>query len=623
MSFLASNIYLDFFFKKEEPPKDPPKPPNIFGGLSVKSTPIAPKNSETFVLNPKAISRPAEQVFDRKNEQDPFREIVQTSEEKNFAPMVVRKNDVNSIEFLLDLTMPEEKSGLVLSSHERTRKQSDQLERKGSEEIRKGESTQLSYQNPPGLEKEKKIVKEFTLIGQSTIEKNPKNEEREVHSQPVVKENKFKQKIDEQKRKEQEAKEKIEIEKMQKEIEEKRRQEEISDPKGLQKKFEFEFKAKKDLISHFVSEQHAINDIQANLQKNLEEMNEKIKDCEVLANEAAGKEDFELAAKFSDDLDSVRLQIMFTTKEFEKKSDEYLEFEFKKSEIYLEQEKLISEYKEKISTFIRTIQEKNEENEKELEQIKSRKSEYVQSSASELEEKKIEIETLAQNVEEKKKDVNEKIHNKTSDLQETKKKMLSSVEELEKEIEELRKCLEGKIKLVREVQKELSEVNEEIKRNVTEFDDEVKEFEAAEQLLIEENSIFQEKLEKHEGKEQEFSEEIEKRLKSIEENQKNLAVFEECFEGLDKESVLINEIQSKRQETIENITKTVSILKDKREILKEAEDYLETFNTEIQKITEEIAKSQEREKELQIKLPILEMEKKNAAANKNFKVLHT
>ena len=86
-----------------------------------------------------------------------------------------------------------------------------------------------------------------------------------------------------------------------------------------------DIKEKKDEIIQLSAQQCTIKDIQENIQKNLENMNEKIKELEILENEAANNEDFELAAKYSDMKEEVKIQIVFTIKELDKKSEEYLE----------------------------------------------------------------------------------------------------------------------------------------------------------------------------------------------------------------------------------------------------------------------------------------------------------
>ena len=346
----------------------------------------------------------------------------------------------------------------------------------------------------------------------------------------------------------------------------------------------------------------------------------QVKELENSANEAANNEDFELAANYSDQLEDIKMKILFTIKEYEKISENYLELEFKKSEAYLKQENTLLDYKEKTNNIKEIITNSIRDNQQELETIEKNKNQFIESKTKEIELKKEEILCMTQSFEEKQKEIDEKIHEKTADLQEDKQKLIHSLDIMEKEIEELQKMLNEK-KLARDViQEKLHTVNQEIESNIKEFDEEIKDCEIAKSLVTEEKTLFDLDFSAYTVKEKDFTEETKRKEEKIKELESNLAHFEESMAFLDQESSAINQIRSRRQETIDSITSIVQLLKEKKEILKEAEEYLETFNSEILKLNEDIFKFQEREKELKIKIPLFELEKKTAATNKQFKV---
>ena len=659
MSFLASNTYLDFFFRKEEPaPAEQPKPQSIFGGLSVKNPPAPMKKQEKAISTTPQLKVSSTEVNLKRNDdkswKDTFKELLPSPEEINenrFTSIVKKKNDVNSIEFLLDLTLPDGQSSPDFSmkaqnSDDKPKNKlfvnDDLLDQIHSEVHESAHSAnnknQTLEKDPVKLSKNaKKDKAKERSVAKERISERPLadlhthealrmgthlDSSSKLKSEPLIqaKENKFKQQIEEKKRKDQEIKEKLEIEKMQKQLEEEKRKEEISNPQGIKETVEMKLRSAKELILQITSEQHSITDIQANLHQSLEDMNSKIKELENLANEAASSEDFELAARYSDDLDSVKLKITFTLKEVEKKSEEYFEFEMKKSEVYSEQQIIISDNKDKVNSFIEIIGKSVEEHQKIMEEIECAKTGFLEDAEKQISEKTIEIKNLSQSVEEKKKDISEKIQSKTSSMQEKKGQIIASVTEIELEIEEIKRILEEKTSIMNELHAELSQINEAINLNTAEFDEEVKDCDLAEKLLNEETSSYEEAIKNQNSKKLELNEEIEHRRERVDQNLSNLETFKEALSFLEQESQTVNAILNKRQEFIDNISAAVIILKEKKELFKEAEDYLNLFNMEMTAINEDILKYREKEKELKIKIPILEIEKKNAATNKNFKV---
>ena len=232
MSFLSSNFYSDFFFKKEEPPPPPPsKPPNLFGGLSVKTPPVLIQNNDSFVPKPLEKEKTLEIPVKQSNQKDPFEDISPAPYpkfEKN--PSVDKKNDVNSIEFLLDLTLPTDGPGSKSIFKQPAEKKT---ETKPPKEPKKNKETDKWNDPKPRKlsENHNQTNPESVETGYLIKETEPKNIEKdsfiekktEEAKQNLQKENKFKQKIDEKKKKEQETKSKQEIAKMQEKLEEQKK----------------------------------------------------------------------------------------------------------------------------------------------------------------------------------------------------------------------------------------------------------------------------------------------------------------------------------------------------------------------------------------------------------------
>ena len=426
MSFLTSNFYTDFFFRKEEPAPEPAKPPNIFGGLAVKSAPYVIKSPEKIVSAPKTQSLYTEKIpeINKFQSKDPFEELQQrtvTEKEKIIKPVVEKKNDVNSIEFLLDLTMPQDehqKSNTipVQNTKEETRKRTFvnknlystreidvNEDKKIIEQDNKNHYTyttshdnqteekldhkyagknELDHQNEKEIIQDNKSFNENNKSPKSqslVTQKEEINPQTKQVAQETAKESKFRKQIEEKKRKEQEAKERLEIEKMQKEIEEKRKQDQISNPSLLKESLDADLRITRELITNISTEQCTINEVQNNLEQTIEEMKMQVKELENSANEAANNEDFELAANYSDQLEDIKMKILFTIKEYEKISENYLELEFKKSEAYLKQENTLLDYKEKTNNIKEIITNSIRDNQQELETIEKNKNQFIES----------------------------------------------------------------------------------------------------------------------------------------------------------------------------------------------------------------------------------------------------
>lgn len=552
---------------------------------------------------------------------DPFSDIPVSKNDP--ISSINKKNDINSIEFLLDLTIPSDSfpTPPAMPSKSINDQDFERLPKSNSPEPSKDPQITTTISENP--QKTLSLAPEIQEKDQSKIKpkQSPLNNSEPISKPIIHQENKFKKKIDDQKRKEQEEKEKIEIEKMQKALEEQKKQQEILNPQSLRDSFDLRVKELKDKISHTTTEQCTINEIQLNLDQKVQDMNNNIKEIENLAVRAAENEDFDLAAEYSDKLDEIKLQITFTIKEYERKAEEYLELEFKKSNIYSNLDSVIQGYINKTTELKETIIKDIEIYKKELIDLENDKTSYIEQNSKELAQKKEEIHIIEQSVQEKKQEITQKIYEKTSSLIENKEKIQESVSIIEKEIEDLNKILKEKTENMMAMKTELKEIEEEIKTNTQEFNEEITDNEIAEKLLESEKLSYESAYNNQIIKEKSLSEEISIKSEKILNYNKNLEAFEESLSYLLQESSLISTMKSKREETIENIKISLKSLKEKKELLKEAEEYLETFNKDIRTISEDINAKEERSKELKAQIPLLESEKKAAAVNKQFKVL--
>ncbi|OMJ66754.1 hypothetical protein SteCoe_36298 [Stentor coeruleus] len=685
MSFLVN-----FFFRKEEPqaspqpPPEPVKPPNIFGGLSVKNPPAPIKSQESStqpIKNQFKYHETRAPIAPRYTGKDPFEDIEiperperseifqlgsNSANDKKQTSNFDKKNDMNSIEFLLDLTMNEtqiSKTPAHFNSQQRIQTQSPKSYQASASFMdepivhttaKKKEPKDKNPKPKPKPEKTKEVMNYIPTLDiqdpEPHVEVNnyippleiqdpkpyievqdpiphietPKatieiKERKDSHEHKDIHENKFIKQLEEKKRKELEEKEKQEIAKMQKILEEERKKQELANSIVIKIAIEDKLFQTKNLIFQINSEQEELKDIQVNYEKTLQDMGKRTKDLEALAEEAAGNEDFELAAKYEEEHDNLKLQIQFTYKEIDKKSDEYLEYEFKKTEAYENLRKFIEQNEQKVGLLTEYGKNQLDSAQNSLENIEKEKSETLDKLSVDIDAKKLEIAEISKSYIERKLELDSKITEKTADLQDSKAKTLESISETQLEIEELTKKLLEKTEALKTLQNSLDIIDQGINQHIKEFEDEAKECEIAENLLKNEEKLYEELFTTHKNKLQEFSDILNEKTEALNQNTKSLEDLSNLNLFIIEETKILTETLMKRKDIIEEINKNVKTLKEKKDILKEAEDYLENFTQEMSKASEKVMINEERLKELKAKMPILEIEKKNAAANKMFK----
>lgn len=576
-----------------------------------------------------------------------------------------KRNNMNSIEFLLDLTMNEPQANKTpshFSSQQRIQTQSPKsyqaqasfMDESISHTNTKKQKKPKDMKPKPGPDPEKPLEDNYytppleiqdlkphietntstpynqkpltnhqinphteTLSPKSSIETKEPKDSHEIKDSH---ENKFIKQLEEKKRKELEEKEKQEIAKMQKILEEERKKQELANSDIIKQAIQEKLLQTKELIFHINSEQGELKVIQANYERTLEDMGKRTNELETLAEEAAANEDFELAAKYEEEYDNLKLQIQFTYKEIDKKADEYLEYEVRKTGAYENLRKFIEENEQKIGFLTDYGKNQLDSAQTTLEQIEKEKSGTLDQLSHDINTKKLEISEISKSFIEKKLDLDSKIIEKTADLQESKAKTLETISETQLEIEELTKKLLEKTETLKNLQNSLEIIDQGINLHKKEFEDEAKECEIAENLLKTEEKLYDELVATHKTKLQEFSDILNEKTESVRQNTKSIEDLSNINLFIMEETKILTETITKRKEIIEEIDKNVKTLKEKKDILKEAEDYLKNFTQEMSKVSEKVMVNEERLKELKAKMPILEIEKKNAAANKMFKV---
>lgn len=654
-NFINSKSYLEMFGKKDEPKSSEKPGPSMFSGLAMKKTskndassasgyvPPAAESSqtklpETYTYKPPDLDQ-KRQIFSKsmndsgsidstdntRSNEDPFADIKIAEEnktqKKNFVPgfgedeeddnfEIVKKNKLNIIPGP-EVPYPK-KTQVKIDDHTQIKIEDIQ--------IKKDEALRNNYRKPfdTKAEEEKKIEK-------------------------TREENKFLKAIEEKKRREAEEKEKKELEEKirieilkQKELEEKQRKEREEKIKAEEEKKKLEIYgdpyALKDLVeetlrkfSSSISQKTSLQEVLKNKQKDhlssVLSMQSQIKELEELEYEAASREDFEEAAKHNEDLEQIKELCKVHHELIQANSAEYSNIESEKNSLIEQKKKWIIETYENSQGILIKFKKSLEDSKENAENLRKNKSEEIIEESAKIKIKEEELREIKSSVIEKKDELDQKIYEKTEIFQEKEKSLSEELATLKAEIESLEKLLAEKKNNAITLSNNLSSVQEALAVCMEEFEQELSEAEEAEKVVnkdLEETLNIKERLNSEEIKSiKEYNEFIQNYNNRTE----DLKVFERELDFLNSEIEKIDSLQKNRLENLQKIQEIEKELKEKEEMLWDAQEYYTSSKENVDDFKESIRKQEEKIKDIQKRIPLLENDKKAAAASKQFKVL--
>ena len=229
------------------------------------------------------------------------------------------------------------------------------------------------------------------------------------------------------------------------------------------------------------------------------------------------------------------------------------------------------------------------------------------------------LETKA-SVNEKKEELEQKIFEKGEVFQTQEKKLSSQLNELNDEIRNLEEILKKKKNEAKILSIELEKAQELLSVCMEEFEEESKEVEDAERVVEKDLQEIIGKKSELESEEafslQTYSEFIE----SYNSRTNDLRNFKEQLDLLEEEVKKIKLLQENRVIYLEKIKDIENILNEKEELLWDAQEYYSSNKDSIDSFKDFIRQQEEKVREIDKRIPILENDKKAAASSKQFKV---
>ena len=419
---------------------------------------------------------------------------------------------------------------------------------------------------------------------------------------------------------EEEKKRKLEEERKKQEEEKKRLIKSIN-PVVFKEMIEEKLKTFDKSIQEKISKQSELKEKNSELIIKIQDFQLTSSELEIKEDQAAYEEDFEEAARIHEELESLKDQIKSMHESIQEHSILYSSLEAEKSSVMSSKKQWMQETHATRHQLLVEIKESLDNDKILAETKRNSKVEEISDNTEEIHKKKEELLSLKSSVLEKKSELDARILEKTDDLKSNHFNLSSEYSSLLQEIEELEILLKSKKAKATALASEVKTAEALLKQSLIEFEEEVKETEEAvsvvnrdiEKLEKEKEALDQEEL----ISKQEFDSFIER---FNEKGKDNLQV-QELLDKLTEELEKISLLNKTRENFLHEIEKTQNQLLDQEKLMKDALEYSHSCKEEILGIKETIKNQEERAKDIDKKLPLLENEKKLAAAAKQFKVL--
>lgn len=449
-------------------------------------------------------------------------------------------------------------------------------------------------------------------------EKKRKDQEEKERKEREEKEEKIR--IEAQKTKEREEKLKSEQEALRKAEEAKKMLTKVVDPNSLKDIIDEKMKEFTDAITNKILMQESLkNKTKSNLE-NIKKMQSRIAELEYLEDQAASQEDFEEAAKLHDELESLEQETKEIQQTMQADALTYSHLEDEKSILILQKRQWIESTLTLRSDALKTLKVELELQKSQAEGKRLKMVEEFSIESKKIKDRQEELLEIKDSVNENKQELNQKIYEETETMQEEEKKLTLEFQTLEDEINELEELLLKKKAQAKVVSGNLQESKAKLKKCLEKFEEEIKEADEAEKVVKKDIENVQNTKEQLEKQEQESKAEYENFVRFYDSKEKDNKIFQDLLSMLELEIEAISSLEGKRKMFLEEIEKIQVMLKDKESLLLEAQEFYNSSKEDIDSFKDLIRQQEEKNKDIEKRIPLLENEKKTAAAAKQFKV---
>ena len=652
---MNSNSYIEIFGGKEDPkPADKPKPA-LFSGLAMKKSAKADPPVQTAYLPPGTETKPpeiysyippdpeniktpqsckppndsesVESTENTRSHEDPFADIKISEEIKIQKPAKIPgfaddDNSEDSFDFVKKNKLNILKKEIVPAGQNEARKPlQPKFEDKRPEEVfHRGSGINTSAS---AVIKVEETHSDDKKIGEKSENKLLRGIEEKLKREADEKDRRQReerQRIEEILRKEQEAKEKEELEKKQKAEDDQKMYEKYGDPYALQELVSASLESFSKSISERITAQECLKSRQQELLSGIKTMQSRIVELEELEDAAAYQEEFEEAAKLHDELEELKEACRVNHEHIQDNSAKYSQLETEKNAVLLAKKEWIEETFETSRNVLGKVKENLENDRESMEKFREGKVEEYESRWRQVTAKEEGLQKIKLSVSDKRSELEQRIYEKSSVIQEEEKLLSGELRALNEEIAELEAILAQKKSDALDLSKNLSMVKATLAKSMKEFEEEANEVEEAEKVIktdIERTDTIKSQLEHEQA---ESIEKYESFMKKYTTKISDLEVFQQELDSLEVEIRKMASLQENRSKFLEEIKEIEKTLKEKEELLWDAQDYYTTSKDSIDQFKEYIRLQEEKVKEIDKKIPILENDKKAAASAKQFKV---
>ena len=434
------------------------------------------------------------------------------------------------------------------------------------------------------------------------------------------KEREERQRIEEILRKEQETKEKEELAKRQKLEEDRKIYEQYGDPYALKELVRTSLDSFSRSISEKIKAQEGLKAAQQDLLSGIKTMQAKITELEELEDGAAYMEEFEEAAKFHEELEELKEACKVNHERIQNNSAQYSQLETEKNAVLLAKKTWIEETFETSRNVLSKVKENLENDRDASEELRKSKAEEYKSRWSQVTDKEEGLQKIKSNVNDKRSELEQRIYEKSSVIQNEEKELSGELRALSEEIAELEAKLAKKKAQALDLSTKLSVVKETLSKSMKEFEEEANEVEEAEKVIktdIERTDALKSQLEQEQH---ESNDQYESFMRKYTTKLSDLEVSQQELDLLELEIRKMASLQENRSKFLEEIKEIEKTLKEKEELLWDAQEYYSSIKDSIDQFKEFIRLQEEKVKEIDKKIPLLENDKKAAASAKQFKV---
>ncbi|OMJ66005.1 hypothetical protein SteCoe_37304 [Stentor coeruleus] len=448
-------------------------------------------------------------------------------------------------------------------------------------------------------------------------EKKRKDHEEKERKEREEKEEKLR--IEAQKTKEREDKLRSEQENLRKAEEARKMLNKVVDPNSLKEIIDEKMKEFTDAIANKILMQESMkNKTKSNLES-IKKMQSQIAELQYLEDQAASQEDFEEAAKLHEELESLELNTKDIQQTIQTDALTYSRLEDEKSSLILQKRQWIESTLALRSDALNKLKAELESQKAKAETKRSKMAEEFSVESEKIKNREGELLEIKGSVNEKKQELDQKIYEKTEVMQEEEKKLTLELTTLDGEIKELEEILLKKKTQAKIVSSSLQESKAKLNKCLEEFDEEVKEADEAEKVVIKDIEDVQKTKFLLEKQEYESKDEYEQFLRFYESKENDNRIFQDLLSNLEQEIEAITSLEGKRKNFLEEIETIQAMLKDKESLLLEAQEFYNSSKENIDFFKDLIRQQDEKNKDIEKRIPVLENEKKIAASAKQFK----